>query len=203
MRRCHVSACCLLPTLLRQPVPEFVSKVLQVFDCKAARHGNMLVGKTGSGKSTAWRCLQRTLSHLAAQQQEQQPPLDERFQPVQVHVINPVALSTDELYGCYAGAGHEWRDGVLAALMRAACKDEGAVQQWLLLDGPVDPLWIESMNSVLDDNKLLTLLSGAGGRWRWRACACMHGCMKACALAGSSKQPSATQLLTPAARPPC
>ena len=43
----------------------FVTKVLQLFDCKAARHSNMLVGKTGSGKTTAWRTLQGALGRLA------------------------------------------------------------------------------------------------------------------------------------------
>jgi dynein heavy chain len=64
-----------LPRL--QPVPEFVTKIVQIFDCKVARHGNMMVGKTGSGKTTAWKCLQRTLGKL-----RKEHPDDECFQKV-------------------------------------------------------------------------------------------------------------------------
>ena len=130
----------------------------QVFDCKVARHGNMIVGRTGSGKSEAWKALQRALARLKKEQ-----PEDERFQKVHVYTINPLALSNDELYGSFDEATHEWQDGVLARIMRTVCKDESPDQKWILFDGPVDTLWIESMNTTLDDNKLLTLLSGAWG----------------------------------------
>ncbi len=77
-----------------------------------------------------------------------------------MHVINPLALSNNELYGSFDEGTHEWQDGVLARIMRTLCKDDSPDQKWILFDGPVDTLWIESMNTLLDDNKLLTLLSG-------------------------------------------
>lgn len=66
----------------RQVVHEFVTKIIQVFDCKVARHGNMIVGKTGSGKSEAWKCLQRALARL-----KKDEPDDERYQKVVAMVV--------------------------------------------------------------------------------------------------------------------
>jgi len=38
--------------------------VIQLYDSKNTRHGNMLVGQTLSGKSTIWKILERTLNGL-------------------------------------------------------------------------------------------------------------------------------------------
>jgi dynein heavy chain len=129
------------------------SKVIQLYETKCSRHGVMIVGETGSGKSTAWKLLQSSLNRLA----KSSPEL---YVPVKTFMINPKALSLTELYGEFNLATNEWTDGVLSTVMRNACSDEKKDQKWLILDGPVDTLWIESMNTVLDDNKVLTLING-------------------------------------------
>ena len=76
------------------------------------------------------------------------------------YVINPMALSHAELYGAAHPATGQWRHGVLAHTMRSACRDNSGEQTWMVLDGPVDARWVESMNTLLDSSRVLSLPSG-------------------------------------------
>ncbi|KAF7236750.1 Dynein heavy chain 2, axonemal [Varanus komodoensis] len=136
-----------------QPIPFTTTKVIQLYETKNSRHSSMIVGNTGSGKTVAWRALQATLCSLHRGG-------DPSANLVREYPLNPKAVSLGELYGEYDLNTSEWSDGILSSVMRAACADEKPDEKWILFDGPVDTLWIESMNSVMDDNKVLTLING-------------------------------------------
>ena len=51
------------------------------------------------------------------------------------------------------------QDGLLSYNMRELANMPDENPKWILLDGDLDANWIESMNSVMDDNRLLTLPS--------------------------------------------
>ena len=81
-------------------------------------------------------------------------------QLVVTHVMNPKAMPRERLLGEMDPDTREWTDGVLTAAARQVVKEPLTTRSWVVCDGDVDPEWIESLNSVLDDNHLLTLPNG-------------------------------------------
>ncbi|KAG5479103.1 hypothetical protein LSCM1_02952 [Leishmania martiniquensis] len=204
------------------PAAGWVEKVLQLYHTKSTRHGVMIVGPSGTGKTMAWKVLMAAMARL------------ERALQMHAYVISPKVLSKSELFGTFDVTTREWRDGVLTAILRriidaeeqqqlpeeltlaehddtdhsvaaassvatptkreeemggdaqklkvvtektrtstrrGAARDsasgplkaEGSAprkEHWIILDGDVDPEWVENLNSVMDDNRLLTLPNG-------------------------------------------
>jgi dynein heavy chain 2 len=74
--------------------------------------------------------------------------------------MNPKSMPRQQLLGEMDLDTREWSDGVLTDAARAVVREPPEVRSWIVCDGDVDPEWIESLNSVLDDNHLLTLPNG-------------------------------------------
>ena len=138
-----------------QPIQIFIRKNIELYEMICVRHGLMVVGPTGGGKSSNVRVLQAALTKL-----KNKGIQGERYEKVKIYHLNPKSIKMGQLYGEFDLNTHEWRDGILCVLIRMCIKEDNSTLKWMLFDGPVDAIWIENMNTVLDDNKKLCLTSG-------------------------------------------
>lgn len=138
-----------------QRVPAFVQKAIQLHETMIVRHGVMLVGGTGTGKSTCANILASALTQLS-----EDGVAGPGFKSVEQYTLNPKSITMGELYGQMNLISQEWSDGLVAKLIREAVAADSPNRKWITFDGPVDALWIENMNTVLDDNKVLCLANG-------------------------------------------
>ncbi|KAK3096562.1 hypothetical protein FSP39_001310 [Pinctada imbricata] len=137
-------------------VEGFINKCIQLFETTVVRHGLMLVGPTGSGKTKCYDVLKNAQTALKGEMS----PAGTTFEQTITYVLNPKSITMGQLYGEFDPLTHEWTDGILSTLIRIGSSATDPKKRWYVFDGPVDAVWIENMNTVLDDNKKLCLSSG-------------------------------------------
>ncbi|ODV62102.1 dynein heavy chain [Ascoidea rubescens DSM 1968] len=129
---------------------EWIRKALQLYDIQSNHHGFILVGKSGFGKTVLWECLLKALNKIDT--------IDNLY-----HVIDCKVMSKEDLFGSLDSSTRDWTDGLFTSILRKIgenLRGELSKRVWIVLDGDIDPEWVENLNSVLDDNKILTLPNG-------------------------------------------
>ncbi|GJQ81470.1 btv [Trypoxylus dichotomus] len=125
-----------------------MEKCLELHEQLKQRMGVAIVGPPSSGKSTVKKILLHALNKMGHTLKEK--------------VFNPKSLPRAQLLGQIDSDTRQWSDGVLSLYSLQVTSEPQNVWSWITCDGDIDPEWVESLNSVLDDNRLLSLPSG----WR-------------------------------------
>lgn len=123
-------------------IKDWFIKIIQLYETSVVRHGFMVVGSVGSGKTTIMNTLTDALSEQNIHK---------------LYRLNPKSITGQQMYGVMNTTTGEWLPGVFSQIWKKCNDKKNKHVSWIVCDGPVDAIWIENLNTVLDDNKILTL----------------------------------------------
>lgn len=135
----------------KTPTDLFVKKCIQLFQIQNSQQAIILSGPPGTGKTTIWNSTLDCMELADGIKNK-------------VFLIDLKVLTKEQLYGCLDPVTFEWTDGVFTSIIRKVAQDQiekhNETRIWIIFDGDLDPEYVETINSVLDDNKVLTLPNG-------------------------------------------
>ena len=126
--------------------PDLKMKVVQMLDVSNVKHCFIMCGPTCTGKSISLKFFLNRLSEMRECTQK-------------ALVINPMATSYEHFFGWLDAKSSKWYDGVFTCMWKRAARSNN-VNTWLVLDGPMQSIWIENFETVFDDAKTLFLANG-------------------------------------------
>lgn len=119
-------------------------ELLNIYDTSTSI---IMLGETGNGKTATLKLLKY---HIEMNMN----------QKVITFFIDPKLFSKRDFFGYFHRVTLEWIDGVFTQVIRNCINEENDNQYWIFFDSELDSNFMEALNSMLDDNKLLSLGNG-------------------------------------------
>ena len=126
-----------------------IDKVVDFYNILSVRHAVMIVGAPMANKSSIMKVYLNGLPDFFK--------ACGKKNTIKAQFINPKAITSPQLFGYVNKKTMEFTEGICSKALRGYFEDTSDDLKLLVFDGPVDTLWIENMNSVLDDTKKLCL----------------------------------------------
>jgi dynein heavy chain len=131
-----------------------ILKTMQLLELLDVRHCVFVIGYSKVGKSTVINSLAKAITI-----HPRRAVMNADCGQSTIKYLNAKTVTRNELYGIMSLATREWIDGLVPILMRELSQRPDKRTKFIVFDGDIDAEWIESMNTVMDDNKILTLAS--------------------------------------------
>jgi len=127
-----------------QESPGLVDKLIQIQESMKVSHGIIITGESFTGKS----CMLSILEDVYNQN-----CIDINHpKGVQRIIVSPGSVDVQHLFGYYKKDSPIWIDGIIEDSLRQTENKS----LWLVFDGTMDPYWTDSINTSLDNNRVMT-----------------------------------------------